>query len=82
MARIKNLHFDGILRFIRRSRKEIDLCADSGAYLMGCVLVGAAVEYTLYGMMLAFPNDFYRQGRKLREHWTLRSLNYLARDCG
>ena len=82
MARVRNLRFEGILRFISRCQKEIKRCESSGAYLAGCLLIGASVEYVLAAMMRAFPDDVYRQGRKLRENWSLKSMIELAKKVG
>jgi hypothetical protein len=82
MKRQRNLRFDAILRFLNRSRREIDKCEQAEAYLAGCVLLGATVEFALTGLMRAYPRHVYRRGRKLRESWTFKSLNEFALDCG
>jgi hypothetical protein len=82
MKRRKNVHFNALLRFLSRARKEVDRCADAKAYLAACVLIGAMTEYLLMTMLRMFPDIVYRRGRKVREPWTLKALNDFAKDCG
>lgn len=82
MKRRKNVHFNALLRFINRARKEVDQCAKAKAYLAGCVLIGAMTEYLLMAMLRMFPDVVYRRGRKVSEHWSLKSLNNFAKECG
>ena len=81
MPRLTRHRFDSLLRFLNRSALELKKCDKSGAYLAGCVLLGAALEYTLNAMIRMFPHRVYARGYSLKHHWTLAELNRLARDC-
>jgi hypothetical protein len=82
MKRNKKIHFDALLQFLNRTRKEIDRCAEVKAYLAGCVLIGAMTEYILTAMLRIFPDSVYRRGRKVGENWNLKTLNDFAKECG
>jgi hypothetical protein len=82
MKRNKKIHFNALLQFLNRTRKEIGQCAEAKAYLAGCVLIGAMTEYILTAMLRIFPDSVYRRGRKIGEHWTLKTLNEFAKECG
>ena len=76
------IDFNGLFWFNTRARKEIDACAEAGAYLAGCVLVGAMTETLMMLMLRLFPSVVYRRGKKLKDHWGLKELDEFARDCG
>ena len=82
MKRQKEVHFNALLRFLNRARKEVDRCAGAKAYLAGCVLIGAMTEYLLMAMLRMFPDVVYRRGRKMSERWGLQALNDFAKECG
>jgi len=82
VRRRKRLTFDSLLTFINRSRVEIARCKRAKAYLAGCSLLGATLEYSLTAMMRAYPHVVYVTGKRLRQHWDLGTLNQFARACG
>ena len=70
------------MRFLRRAAKEVKKCDESGAYLAGCILIGAALEHGLQAMIRMYPHRVRARGYRVGRHWTLADLNNLARDCG
>ena len=82
MKRQKQIRFNALLRFLTRARKEVNLCAEARAYLVGCALLGAMTEYLLQTMLRMFPDVVYRRGRRMTDHWDLKKLNDFARECG
>jgi hypothetical protein len=82
MRRRKHLNFDSLIKFLDHSRREVKRCEEAKAYLAGIVLMGAALEFALTGLMRAWPDVVYRQGKKLKAHWDLKGLNQFARTVG
>lgn len=82
MKRQKNVNFNALMRFLKRARKEVDLCAEAKTYLAGCIMIGAMTEYILMAMLRLFPDVVYRRGHKISDRWSLKTLNAFAKDCG
>jgi len=82
MKRQKRIYFNALIRFLTRTRKEIDRCNEANAPLAGCVLLGAMTEYLLMSVIRMFPSTLYRKGRKIGERWDLINLNNFALECG
>ncbi len=81
--------FRELLRLQTFYRKEADRCRKSRAYFAGCVMLGAALEACLLGMVICCPDDIqsyasvpFSRGRpKPPLKWSLAELLAVAKEA-
>ncbi|MEO0136727.1 MAG: hypothetical protein ABIL40_02240 [candidate division WOR-3 bacterium] len=84
--------FRDLEKYISKLRKEIELCAQCGAYLAGCFMAGALLEALLLAMSTVYPEETERarlllneKNRKITNNpkkWTLNDLLHIAFEAG
>lgn len=83
--------FDKLIELTNRHYEEAETCANAGAHVAACVMLGAALEASVLGMALCFPDDLkqstvaprYKGGKpKPPEKWSLGELLEVAKERG
>lgn len=78
LKRKNHLSLASIYRFINRCRLEVKKCEEAGAHLACFILFGSALEYIQHAWIRVYPDIVYKEGKKLTDYWSLKTLNDLA----
>lgn len=81
-------YFQEVIRLSVMYKRQAERCRDNGAYLAGCVMIGAAFEAVLLSFINCYPEEAYASKAAPRKHgkikpfaeWSLRDLLAVAKE--